>query len=217
MTTNITGFHGTRISANRRTVYNGEIFNAPILGYATANIFKDSDAVHRAVKGLFKERPDLIFASLQHVALEVAVQLGTEKSICSNAGISSGQLTQTIRELSRFMPISLISKAVSRMKQHDRDLANDVDTKVNIALWRRDNRQPGSAEERVATRMKSLWANRASNAIHQIEEANKLKKKHPKHLSTAPTLSVCGVKKNNKGACVEFTTQMIKNLFSGVK
>lgn len=216
MTTNITGFHGTRISATGRIVYNGEIQNAPLLATHTANVFKDSDAVHCSVKGLFKDQPDLIFASLQQVALEVAVQLGTEKAICKNAGITSGQLCSVVRELSRFMPMSLISKAVSRMKQHDRDLANDVDTKTEIARWRKDNHQPGNAQERVATRMKSMWANRASNAIHQAEEANKLKKAHPKHLSAAPVLSVCELKKD-KSACTEFTAQMVKNLYPGVK
>ena len=215
MTIVIKGFHGTRLSEDRRVVFDGICEGNLVLASKTANIFNDSGAVHHTVKGLFKAYPRLITASLQEVALEVAVQLGTKEAILDDAGISEQALVSVMRSLSRYMPISLISKAVSRMKQHDRDLANDPDTKQAIAAWRKDNHQPGNPDKRVATRMQSLWANRASNAVHQIEEANALKQKHAKYLSEAPVLSVCEVK--GKNGCVEFTAQMVKNLFPGVK
>jgi len=213
---NITGFHGTRTYRDKRVVYNGIVNEDDIVFSETlAGINRDATEVHELIKGLFKARPFLIHASPQQVAIELTVQRCGLKHLATVGGTTITGARAMLAVIVEHLDLYGISNALSRMKQHDRDLAEDPDTEKEIKEWRRDNPPKGDPNARTKTLIQSLWVNKANNALSQIDQANALKSKHPSLLRTAPRLKLCEEKKNDK--CKEVDRAMISALFPDVK
>lgn len=214
MKTLIKGTNGTRMPKGRHKTFDGIINEAPLFGKILAFDVLSSEATNQLIKGLFAAQPDLIHATAQQMAVEVAVQRAGSRELCNKIGITKEALRQLLAELVANLPLYDFSTALSRMKQHDKDLADDPRTKEGIRQWRRDHPPIGTAEARTATRAKSDWTNRATNALSQIDQANAIKANNPTALAAAPVLALCA---ESGKTCRQLTITEVTAIYPEVK
>ena len=198
----------------RRQVFDGALNHAPTFTDVIELAEHGGIEVNEIVKGLFKANPALIFASPQQVMVEVSLQFTSVGRLAAIGRTTVVGARAMLTEVIRHMPLYAFSQALSRMKQHDRDLENDPDTHDEIERWRAIHAPSGDATARTATLIKSTWTNFADGALSNIKKANDLKRRHPAILGTAPRLSLC-TEVDKK--CIHLDRAMIAALFPDVK
>lgn len=217
---NLSAGHGTRMSRRPdgtvlRRLFNGRIRGPLAFDHVIEHTEHDSSVIHEAVKGIFVENSALIRASAQQMAIEVAVQLTGLKRLAAVGGTSLAGARAILETVAQNMPLYGIANALSRMKQHDRDLATDERTKSEIKNWRKTHKPTGSPRARIETLVSSLWTNAANTAIDHVNAANKLRADHPRDLGHAPVLKVC--EEDPKHPCRGIDHDMVTALFPMVK
>src|SRR5271170_3362721 len=188
MPINIRGNFATRMPRGRRKVFNGVIRHTPTFTQVINLANHGNTEVNEIVKGLFRAAPALIFAPPQQVMVEVAIQFIGIRRLAVIGGTTPRGVRAMLTEVIRHMPLYAFSQALSRMKQHDRDLLNHPTTHDHIERWRAIHAPTGNPNARTTTLIRSTWTNYAEGALSNIAKANNLKRRHPGILSAAPRL-----------------------------
>jgi hypothetical protein len=213
---NLRGHFDTRMTNGRRKRFNGVLRHAPLFDEIIQVVSNGGVRTNEAVKGLFVAAPFLIHASPQQVLMEVTLQSVSARNLAAVGNTTLDGVRAILRELIKRMDLFAFSQALSRMKQHDRDLAEHPATRGEIARWRSIHGSMGDPDARTATRIRSSWVNFADGALINISKANALKRRHPSILSRAPMLKLCTDVKG-KDKCKEIDRTIVESIFTDVK
>src|SRR5580700_8523217 len=156
---NLPGRFATRMPNGRRQVFDGALNHASTFTDVIELVEHSGVEVNEIVKGLFKDTPALIFASPQQVMIEVSLQFTSLARLAAIGRTTVTGVRAVLTEVIRNMPLYAFSQSLSRMKQHDRDLANDPDTRDEIERWRATHGPTGNPTARTATLIQSTWTN----------------------------------------------------------
>lgn len=212
---NLRGRFDTRMANNRRVRFNGVVRGTPLFNGILPVFHTIGPAVHEAVKGLFFRHPFLIHASPQQVAIEVAVQFIGAAELARLGGTTIPRMRAMLTQIVFLMPLYQLSLAISRMKQHDRDLENNPRTRTAIREWRERHAAGRDTGNQTVTRMQTMWRNMAMTASSAIRTANGYRAAHPAALGSAPVLKLCVDRENDD--CLELTRGNIMDQFPDVR
>lgn len=210
------GTNGTRLPKGKRKTFDAVVYGDLVFPDVLTYTKPASDVIHEVVKGLFFDSPALIAANAEQIAIEVAVQQIGMRRLCTIGGTTRSAMAEVLKAIVEKLSLYATSLAISRFRQHDRDLETHPKTEDYIDDWRELHGPEGNPDERDATRAKSFYINRAKNALKQIAKANELRLKHPAALKGAPELKLCR-KTNKKDDCAEVDQHMLDTLFPDVK